>query len=268
MTEHYFPFDEGAGANVTEAQWSELFKLLHPTGVFYGQDNEYEVYADSTGMQVKVKTGRAWVAGHYCKNDAEKTMAIEESDPDDDRIDRIILRVDWSANTLVLAVLKGVADPSPSAPALTQNSAVWEISLAQILVDAAVGTIAAGKVTDEREYGTHGVYTPTLTDVANLDSSTAYPCQWSRSGDVVTVSGRVDVDPTTIFTATTLGISLPIASNFANDYECGGTASHSANAGEVAAILADTANDRASMMWATGVTTNGGMWFSFTYRII
>lgn len=115
---------------------------------------------------------------------------------------------------------------------------------------------------------TSGVYTPTLFNDANLTGSTAYSCQFLRVGNTVTVSGRVDVDPTTTATLTTLGISLPIASAFANTNECGGTAWASAVAGEGAAIFADAANDRATMQWVAVDVTNAARFFSFTYRII
>lgn len=113
-----------------------------------------------------------------------------------------------------------------------------------------------------------GTYTPTLTNVANLDASTAYSCQYIRIGSTVTVSGRVDIDPTLAATSTQLGISLPVASNFANSNECAGTAFASGIATQGAAILADTTNDRAQLQYISGDITNQAMYFTFTYRII
>jgi hypothetical protein len=113
---------------------------------------------------------------------------------------------------------------------------------------------------------TSGTYTPTLTNVSNLDGSTAYECQYLRVGNVVTVSGKVDANPTAA-ASTELGISLPIASNFAANQNCGGSAS-STVAEAPAAILADATNDRARMIWVATNTANHDMTFSFTYRII
>jgi hypothetical protein len=112
-----------------------------------------------------------------------------------------------------------------------------------------------------------GAYVPTLTNVANLDASTAYSSQYVRIGSVVMVSGRVDVDPTAAV-ATQLGISLPIASNLANPNECAGTAFASGIAGQGAAIRGDAANDRAEMVWIAADLTNQPMFWSFCYRII
>lgn len=112
-----------------------------------------------------------------------------------------------------------------------------------------------------------GTYTPTLTNVANLDASTAYQCQYLRVGAVVTVSGKVDVDPTA-GAATQLGISLPIASNLGAAEDCAGTAFASGVAGQGAAILGDAANNRAEMNWVAVDTTNKAMYFTFQYEII
>lgn len=113
-----------------------------------------------------------------------------------------------------------------------------------------------------------GTYTPTLTNVANLAASTAYQCQYLRVGTVVTVSGKVDVDPTLAATSTQLGISLPIASNLGAAEDCAGTAFSPTIAGQGAAILGDAANNRAQMEWISGDITNQPMYFTFSYEII
>lgn len=121
------------------------------TGVISGNANQAQVYADSSGMQVKVRTGAAWVQGHYWESDAEVTLSIAAAHATLSRIDRVVLRLDWTNNTMALAVLTGTAAASPSAPSLTQTfGSTWELPLAQVLVDPAVVTIAAGKVTDQR----------------------------------------------------------------------------------------------------------------------
>lgn len=114
----------------------------------------------------------------------------------------------------------------------------------------------------------HGTYTPTLTNVANLDASTAYECQYIRVGNTVTVSGKVDIDPTTTSTSTQLGISLPISSNLGAQEDCAGTAFASAIAGQGAAILGDATNNRAQLQYIAVDVTNQPMYFTFTYQVI
>lgn len=111
-------------------------------------------------------------------------------------------------------------------------------------------------------------YTPTLTNVTNLDSSTAFPFQYIRVNDMVSVSGKVTVDPTAAATATEMGISLPFASDFTAQDECCGTAASVTIASECAAIRADTTNDRAAMRWITTTTASNNMFLQFLYIIL
>jgi hypothetical protein len=113
-----------------------------------------------------------------------------------------------------------------------------------------------------------GAYTPTLVNVANLDDSTAFECQYLRVGTVVHVSGRVSVDPTTTATPTLLSISLPIASNFANNEDCAGVAFSPAFAGAGAGIFADVTNNVAQLQWVADDVSNHSMYFTFTYSIL
>lgn len=131
----------------------------------------------------------------------------------------------------------------------------------QALIDAAA---AALPIT------TSGMYTPTAQADTNLDAITVYPCQWSRVGNVVTVSGKIDADATLIATASRIkAFLLPVSAQvFANDYEAGGTAVSEAIAGQSAAIKAQTGQDTAEFNWISVNTANQSMYFSFTYQII
>jgi|SRR6185312_4549354 len=112
-----------------------------------------------------------------------------------------------------------------------------------------------------------GTYTPTLTNVTNLDTSGANLCAYTRIGSVVTVSGRVDLDPTAAG-AVELGISLPIASNFTDNKQCSGIAFCNTVAGQGAAILSDLTNDRASLQFIAVDTSNRVMMFVFQYQVV
>jgi hypothetical protein len=115
-----------------------------------------------------------------------------------------------------------------------------------------------------------GVYTPTLTGVTNVASSTAYDCQYMRVGNTVTVSGKIEITPTANSTQTTIGISLPIASVLVNDYEVGGVAHTSVNttAGHGAAIYGDVANARAEMDYYETHGASDTFFFTFSYTVI
>ena len=117
-----------------------------------------------------------------------------------------------------------------------------------------------------------GTYTPTLTGVTNIQGLTAFVCQYSQLGDVVTVSGQINIDPTAAGD-TVFGISLPIASNFASRTQCGGvvTTGEGLNViGPVCAfgIYADASNDRAAVYGYVLFTGNTATSFIFSYKVI
>lgn len=111
-----------------------------------------------------------------------------------------------------------------------------------------------------------GTWTPTLTNVANLDASTAHLCQYLRIGSIVHCSGQFDADATTAAVDTLLSISLPISSAFVASGNLAGVAFNNANAGLGAAIYAS--GGIARVQWLPPVNTNQPYLFTFTYRII
>ena len=118
-----------------------------------------------------------------------------------------------------------------------------------------------------------GTYTPTLTNTANLDASTSHVFQYSWVTDptsgvqVVTVSGYVDVDPTTTLTDTQLTISVPIASTFGNVQECGGTGAATLIASESGGIRAVASSGNVMLQWKCVDVTSHSMYLSFTYKV-
>lgn len=112
-----------------------------------------------------------------------------------------------------------------------------------------------------------GTYTPTLTNLANIDATTSYVCQYMRVGDMVNVSGKLDIDPTTSGVLTRVRISLPIASNFTVANDLGGTASSISVAMSAAGIFADTASDAAQLNYICPTNANSSFYFVFQYRI-
>lgn len=116
-----------------------------------------------------------------------------------------------------------------------------------------------------------GTYTPTLTGVANVDGTTAYEAQWNRVGNVVTVSGKIGIDPTANNTSTRVRISLPVASNFATEQQCAGTGSNvdSTITAHSARVIADTTNNEAEFgYYETHGTGSEDLTFHFTYVVI
>lgn len=156
------------------------------SGVIRGSANECEVFADSTGMQVKVKTGEAFIRGHYAELTSEKTLPIATAHATLPRIDRVVLRADFVNNRIELDVLTGTAAGSPGWPGLTQTTSVWEVSLGLINVPAADTSIDAGQVTYNRQYtSAHGKWTGVAQSLPNnIYTKISYDAAVYDSGDI------------------------------------------------------------------------------------
>jgi hypothetical protein len=117
-----------------------------------------------------LKDGALWV------QEGVLARTIGAADGSNPRIDRIVLRLTREGETeqgkIALAVLAGTAAASPVAPTLTQSSALWEVSLAQVLVGTGVTTIASNKVTDERTFAFFGTAANTFAEGDHTHSFT------------------------------------------------------------------------------------------------
>lgn len=119
----------------------------------------------------------------------------------------------------------------------------------------------------------NGTYTPTLTNTANLDASTSHVFQYHWIKDpttslvTVTVSGYVEVDPTTTLTDTQLRLTVPVNTNFGNIQEASGNANSPIIAAQSAGILAVVGGNQVVMQWKTTDVTNQSMQVHFTYKV-
>lgn len=126
-------------------------------------------------------------------------------------------------------------------------------------------TVSGGLPTWQANSGT---WTPTLTNVANLDGSTAFQCQYTRGATAVTGACRVSINPTFLGSSTQLGITLPVASNFGAIEDASGSCMAPGIAGQGAAISADATNDRMVMEFIAVDNTDQPMTCSFSYQVI
>jgi hypothetical protein len=134
MTEYsrFFGGEEGSYPEYTQTEFAAAMQKLLGDGVFNGVLNELEVSEDDpVSLDVSVATGWAFIQGYWYYNDAALTKTLGAADPVNDRIDRIILRLDATTDyEITCEVLEGTPGADPSAPSLTQTSSTWEISLA------------------------------------------------------------------------------------------------------------------------------------------
>jgi hypothetical protein len=172
--------------NVNEEIGAENVMRWHHgrTRGVYGAPGELAVAALTTpGMAVTVSDGGGWLTdaggnGIHFWNDVFAVTAsllqlpIATADGVLNRIDRVI--VEWSTPNYTqlpeIKVLKGINAVSPTAPTLTNDASLRQISLARIRVSAGTLAITAGMITDERlDAAVCGI----VTETTQVDTSMA-----------------------------------------------------------------------------------------------
>ncbi len=204
------------GANYTESQlvaWLRRTFIRDVTtqGVLAGYANGLKVTGTST--PVSVATGAAMVYGFPYESTGVVAVAVATPSVST-RIDRIVLRVDWTAQTVRIARVAGVE--GGSAPALTQTAnTTWDISLAQV----AITTGGVITVTDERSYcrfNTPAIDTDTVTPSQTANVIKAGISTWigtaaaSGSMPVAFVSNFATACDYVILTPVSLGASFTV----------------------------------------------------------
>jgi hypothetical protein len=155
MTETGHFFD---GVNHTESMMAEVLADLLPDGVIRTGTTRLAVSAVGA-LSVNVAAGRAMVQGFWYSNSATITLPITPNSSGSTRIDRVVLALDRSANTLQVVVRAGTPG-SGLPPTLTRVvGGSWEISLAKVTVTNGTAGIAPGDVTDERSDPVYCGYT-------------------------------------------------------------------------------------------------------------
>ena len=135
---------------VDSAFLRKVFAQYFSDGVFYSSANALQVVAD-TGMQVAVEPGSCHIQGAIGIETNRRTLVVQAAE-EMDRIDTVVARLDLSraVRSIDLYVVKGTAAESPQAPALTRDSTIWELGLANLFVAKNVATISQQRITDTR----------------------------------------------------------------------------------------------------------------------
>jgi hypothetical protein len=167
MTEFSLPWSnenvgDGSLSPYDNDEWSDTWrKLFQRDRTLQGYIEAYEnelLVSNPAGNTIRVATGAALVDGKFYETDANVDNAIA-TPAVSTRIDRVVLRKDFAAQTVRVVILTGVE--GGGVPALTQTDGVtWEIPLAQV----SITTAPAITISDER--------TPSRTPLAEIDTAT------------------------------------------------------------------------------------------------
>lgn len=131
-------------------EWAAYFASFIGNGIFPDPSTNLMVQANAD-MTVTVKAGKAWINGYFYMNSDDLIVQLDNADGVLKRIDRIVVRWSLTNRSIVIAVKKGTLASSPVAKALQRDADVYELALADVLVNNGVIQITQGNITDLRQ---------------------------------------------------------------------------------------------------------------------
>lgn len=183
--------------------------------------------------------------------------------------DELVIEASGAAGISILTpntVAAGLSFGDPESAVAGQVRYTHSTDLLEILTAAAVraaidstGVAVTGSVSVTGGLSGANIqntYTPTLTGVTNVSSTSASLSGWIRIGNAVLVFSRVSVTATASGALTELRCSLPVASNFSATNQCVGVGGILSSTTEVAVVgvQADTVNDEATLRFTSTST--------------
>lgn len=133
--------------------FSDYFGSVLSTGVLHVDEQPgLFVSVEQGTMNTIVGPGKAIMKGHLYENTTPHTLTHSLPEPNLDRIDRIVLRLDLrqSQRNILLHVKEGQPAENPEPPALQRDNLIYEISLARILVRRNTSSLQPIDLQDER----------------------------------------------------------------------------------------------------------------------
>lgn len=167
MTQTSSPWDgintgDAVDAPYSSAEWARLWTKLHGVGSVFPNYGPLLGTGDGTypplqvravgGAVVEIKIGSALVNGRLYETSAAEQLTVGANVSGNPRIDTVILRVDYTAQTTRLVIKQGTPAASPVRPSLTQTASTWEAPLADIAVANGFSSITQADITDRSRF--------------------------------------------------------------------------------------------------------------------
>ncbi len=145
------------------SEFAEYFNRFLSDGLYSQNGNAGLKVTFGSGLGVVVQPGYAFIRGYMYHNDENLTKTLEAADAMLDRIDRIVIRFDEVAREIRIHVKKGTPSSSPAVPALTDETYIKELGLAQVRVRKGSASIVSSDITDERLTSACGLVSSLIT---------------------------------------------------------------------------------------------------------
>ncbi len=129
--------------------FAKYFASFIGNGVFPNPSTNLQVLSNND-MTVSIDIGKAYINGYYYENTTKLVKTIDIADGVLNRIDLVVLRLDFTNREIKVYVKEGTFASSPVAPSLQRDSDMYELGIAEISISAGATTITQGDITDLR----------------------------------------------------------------------------------------------------------------------
>lgn len=141
-------FNSVAGDRKYDADdFASYFNSLVTNGVF---PSLLQVISNSN-MTITIKSGKAWINGKVYINTEDLILPITVADGLLNRIDRVVIQLNTTNRNIIAAIKQGTSASTPIAPILTRDADIYELGIADILINKGVATITQSNITDLRQ---------------------------------------------------------------------------------------------------------------------
>lgn len=130
----------------------KIYNLFMQNGIFLQTNNDFVVTAGNSGYTIVVGSGSCIIEGCMKIIENARTLTVQNSDTNYDRIDTVVLRLNLNqaVRDIDLYISQGTASASPVRPELTRDASVYELGLADIFVTKNTQTMSQKRITDTR----------------------------------------------------------------------------------------------------------------------
>lgn len=135
--------------------FADFFSPLITNGFFPSLTN-LQVIADRGTMDVVIKVGRAWINGYQYVNTSDLILKHDVADGVLNRIDRVVVRLNFIDREITAAIKKGTPASNPLPPTVQRDADIYELGIATVAINAGATSVTQSNVIDTRNDVTVG----------------------------------------------------------------------------------------------------------------
>jgi hypothetical protein len=130
--------------------FAQFFSTFIGNGVFPNPSTQCQVVAIDNNMTIRIKSGFGWINGYMYQNTGDYIFDLDPADGVLDRVDRVVLRLDFLERKIRRAVKKGDYASNAVPKTLQRDADAYEIALADVYVNKGIISITQANITDLR----------------------------------------------------------------------------------------------------------------------